>query len=256
MRKTRLVLVFAALSALLVIVPTGAQMQPKSIALLVTSKPKTGAGPQYEAARKRHNEWHRKHNDTWTFFTWQILSGDRTGQYVFATFGHDWKEFDERAELEAADLADAQATMGPTTESTTVSYYARRADLSLTPPGGTPPPYSTVTTFLLKPEGVVEVTDVIKKINEAIKKSNWPAKPSGWYQLINGGEGPTLVLATGRTNWADFQPPEKDFAAMLAEVYGKEESQALLNSFNKDLRAIRSEIFRYRPDLSYIPASK
>jgi hypothetical protein len=113
-----------------------------------------------------------------------------------------------------------------------------------------------VVTFSLKPGQSPQVIDAIKEVNAAIQKSHWPAKPAGWYQLLNGGEGPVLVLASARNNWAEFQPPEKDLGSMLAGVYGKDGAQALFDKFYKNLRTVRTEIFRYRPDLSYLPAQR
>ncbi len=61
---------------------------------------------------------------------------------------------------------------------------------------------------MLKPEGINDFIDGVKKVNDRIKKTNFPqAGPSRWYQLVNGGESPHFVLVGDRANWASFQPP-------------------------------------------------
>ena len=243
---------------LLSAVPIRAQVQPKTVGEVLSLAAKPGTAPDFEAGIKRHMQWHRQQNDTWGWIVWEIVSGERMGQYVVGSFGHDWKDFDDRESFEKEDMANAMSSFGPYIQSFNGGFYAVRPDLSLTPPspGGQPSAMATVTTVLLKPGSSLESEEAIKEINAAIKKSNWPAKPSAWYQLLNGGEGPTLVMVTAREKWADFQPPEKEFGQMLGESYGKMGAENLLQKFYGNVRSARSEIIRFRPDLSYIPAAK
>ena len=257
MKKGLCVLVFSC-ALWLGAVPVLGQVQPKTVGevLFVTAKPVSAA--DFEAGIKRHMQWHRQQNDTWAWIVWVVVSGERMGQYVVGSFGHDWKDFDDRASFEKEDMANAMSLIGPYMQSVTSSFYAVRPDLSLNrpTPGGQPSAMSTVTTVLLKPGSSVESEEAIKEINAAIKKSDWPAKPSAWYQLLNGGEGPTMVMVTAREKWADFQPPEKEFGQMLGESYGKMGAENLFHKFYGNIRSARSEIIMFRPDLSYIPAAK
>jgi hypothetical protein len=257
MKKGLSVLVFSCV-LLLGVVPALAQTQPKTVAevYFVTAKP--GATADFEAAAKRHMQWHRQQNDTWTWLAWQVVDGDQIDQYVVGTFGHDWKDFDDKAKFEEEDDANAMSVIGPYIQSLSSSFYALRPDLSLTrpTPGSQPPAYSSVTRVLLKPGGTMAAEEAIKEVNAAIKKSNWPAKPSAWYELLNGGEGPTLVIVGAREKWADFQPPEKEFGEMLGETYGKMGAENLFHKFYGSVRTFHSQIIKFRPDLSYMPAAK
>ena len=243
MKKGFCVLVFSC-ALLLGVVPALAQVQPKTVAEVLFVAPKPGSTADFEAATKRHMQWHRQQNDTWAWIVWEEVNGERMGQYVVGTFGHDWKDFDDRANFEKEDVANAMSLIGPYIQSLSGSFYAVRPDLSLTPPspGGQPSAMATVTTVLLKPGSSSESEEAIKEVNAAIKKSNWPAKPSAWYQLLNGGEGPTLVMVTSREKWADFQPPEKELGQMLGESYGKMGAENLFHKFYGNVRSIRSEI--------------
>jgi hypothetical protein len=224
------------------------------VAIINTHTPKPGSGGKYEAARQKHMAWHKAQKDPWTWNTWEIVSGENSGTYYTASFGHAWKDFDTQEKFEKADTADFDKGIGPTLQRSFTSYYVRRADLSLTAPSATPPSaYSVLTFFLLKPEGVNDFLDTVKKINEGIKKTNYRQQgPSSWYQLLNGGEGPLYVLASGRDNWAAFAPNEKTLDQMMEEAYGKEQGAAILAKGRNAIRSNRTETIKYRPDLSYV----
>ena len=54
------------------------------------TKPKAGMTQQFEAGRKKHNDFHRSQKDTFTWNTWAIATGDNTGNYFTSTSGHAW----------------------------------------------------------------------------------------------------------------------------------------------------------------------
>ena len=222
------------------------------------NKIKPGMTRQYEEGRKKHMNWHRQQNDAWSWYTWEILTGENTGSYVVGTFGHQWSELDGRAKFEATDTADAMAHMGPAMESEMQSYYRFRADLSPSTPPPQPAPLATVTHFLLNPDGLNDFIESAKKVTEGIKKTNYPMSgASRWYQLVNGGPSPHLVLVGDRANWAAFEPAtQKTLDAMMEEAYGREQGAAILSTLRKAIRSISTETIRYRADLSYVAESK
>jgi hypothetical protein len=246
-------LAVAVLLALTFAVPAVAQ-STSDLSIINTHTPKPGSGEKYEAARKKHMAWHKAQKDLWTWYTWEIVSGEGNGSYYTASFGHAWKDFDAQEKFEKADNADFDKGIGPTLGRSFTSYYVRRADLSLSPPTTTPPSaYSVLTFFLLKPEGVNDFLETVKKINDGIKKTNYRQQgPSAWYQLVNGGEGPMYILAGGRENWAAFAPNEKTLDQMMEEAYGKEQGAAILAKGRNAIRSSRTETIKYRPELSYV----
>jgi hypothetical protein len=252
------VLVFLSLLALAVALPAGAQMPAKSLNRIIVVKTKPSMSAQWEEGLKKLNDWARQHKLPLTNHCWSIVSGPRTGQYVVASPGHDWKDFDAAEKVGQGVVEQIQADLEPYTESHLTSYWLYQEDLSghAFDTSQSPPAFVEVTTYFLKPGGGQGVTDAIKAANAAIQKSHWPGKPSGWYSLVNGGGGPQLAHVIGHENWADFQPPEKNFFEMLNDVYGKEGAAALGKKFFTGLRSWRSEIWRSRPDLSYTPASQ
>jgi hypothetical protein len=222
------------------------------------NKVKPGMTRQYEEGRKKHMMWHHKQNDAWSWHTWEIVTGENTGSYVVGTFGHNWKDLDERTKFEAEDSADAINHMGSSLEAETQSYYRFRADLSMATATPQPAPLAAVTHFMLTPDGLNDFVESAKKITEGIKKTNYPMSGANrWYQLLNGGESPHLVLVGDRANWAAFEPAtEKTLDAMMGEAYGKEQGAAILSTLRKAIRRVSTETVRYRPDLSYVAEAK
>ena len=217
-------------------------------------KPKPGAVAQLEQARQRHFQFHKQHNDTWTWNTWEIMTGENAGTYVTSTCGHTWKDFDDwEQKMGKADRDDAMASMGPFEASNTNSFDVYRSDLSLAPANRPPAPMSAVTVYVLHPFATDSFTAAVTKIKAALEKQpNWP-KNSGWLQLVNGGEGPVFVVLGDRQSMADFAPLQKSVAEVVAETYGKEEADAIYKTMRDSTAHLYTEAALYRPDLSYVP---
>lgn len=242
----------AIVSLLLLALPLATQEQPGTVARVFFVKPKAGMVQQFEEALKRHQNWHRQQNDTWDWDTWQIESGERFGQYVIGTFGHSWEDFDAKAEFAVADRADALANHGQFAESVNSGFYLFRADVSRPPEGEWPDALAWVVYVHLNIGREAEFNYQMKRVTEAINKTSWPRRYL-WFELISGGEHPTLVRVHLYSNWAGFKPPEKSFPAMLEEAYGRQGAEAHLDLDRKAVHCVRTEIMRYRPDLSYFP---
>lgn len=219
------------------------------------SMPKADQVQQFEAGRKKHNQFHRSQNDSFAWNTFQVETGDYTGRYVTSTCGHSWKDFDVwENKMGKADAADAAQNFGSYLVSATNGFYLYRADMSLAPPNQPPAPRTAVTIYLLKPGATTDFIATVKKINDALsKQSDWP-KTSGWLQLQNGGESPTFVLVNARQNWADFKPLPKSVRDVLVETYGEDTANQILKTLGDSTDHIWTEEALYRPDLSYVPA--
>jgi hypothetical protein len=253
MRRTKTFL--ASVGGLLLAATLAAQEQA-TVARIYTMQPKPGMTTQFEQGLKRHNTFHQKQNDSFAWFTWQVETGDRTGTYIRGTFGHRWKDFDDWSRMEAADTADGAINLDPSTApGGTSSFYLMRTDLSRPEDGPTPSPMAHLIHWLVKPASEAEFNANEKKIYDAIVKTSWPQKYA-IYELLNGGEGATFVLSIPLKSWAGMQGPELPFPAMLEKAYGKVEAERLMAANAATLRAPeRSEVIRYRADLSYLPAA-
>lgn len=254
MRKSAMLL--SAVVVLLLALPALAQEKPGNVGRVFVFQPKPGMAQQYEEGRKRHMDWHRKQNDTWTWETWQVETGEAVGAYLTITFGHNWKDFDEwEAKLGKADAADAAANLSPYIAGESNGLWIYRAEVSRPPEGQGPSKMAEVIHFTVKLDAEAEFNYLMRKFHEAIGKTNWPAHYL-WYALANGGEHPHYVLVLPRNSWAEMAPQEVSFGAMLEKAYGRQEAESLLGSLGKSVRREWSETIIHRPDLSYRPAAK
>ena len=67
----------------------------------------------FEAGLVVYNAFHVAQKDPLALHTWQIISGERTGQYVRASFGHTWADFDAEEKMALADDADLAVHLTP-----------------------------------------------------------------------------------------------------------------------------------------------
>ena len=229
-----------------------AQSGPDKVCEINITTPKPGSAKQFEEARKKHNEFHKAEKDKNSILLWSITAGRATGSYLTAVCGMTWKEMDGREAFDKRDEADRQATMAQVYAANQQSYYVFRSDLSTGTEGGTPTKMMTAVDYFVKPGGLLQFTEAIKRINAAIKQTNYPAKPSRWYQLSVGGEGPRFVVVTDRASWADMQGPEQSMVDMLKQAYGSDDKT--LQSLRDAVDHTESQMMTYRPDLSYMPA--
>jgi len=229
-----------------------AQSNADKVCEVNVTVPKPGAAKQFEEARKKHNEFHKAEKDKNAIWIWSISAGPATGNYLTATCGMTWKEMDGTDAFDQRDLADRQKTLTPTIATNQAGYYIFRTDLSTGTEGATPAKMMTAVDFFVKPSGLAQFTDAIKRINAAIKQTQYPAKPSRWYQLAVGGEGPRFVLVTDRNSWADMQGPEQSLADMLKQAYGNDDKT--LQNLRDATDHTVSQLMDYRADLSYVPA--
>jgi hypothetical protein len=251
MRKARLL--FTLAFVLLLALPLLAQEKPGTVGVVFIVKPKAGMRQQFEQANKRHMEWHRQQKDTWAVSVWEIISGDRIGQYGYASFGHHWKDFDSHAKFDEADTADYLANVAQYVEPVAARYYISHPEMSFPMEGEAT--LAEVVEYHLNVAGESDFLMAVRKVHEAIQKSNYPV----YYnvnELYNGGEHPTYVFVFPHKNWADFEPPEQTFRAMLEKAYGRDEADSILKLWDKSVRGVRSQIIAFRPDLSYSPPAQ
>jgi hypothetical protein len=206
---------------------------------------------QYEEGRSKHMAWHKSQNDSWSWATWEVVTGEDTGSYLVSTCGHPWKDFDSREKFNVADSANANSTMGASMAAETMSYYTLRPELSAAYKPGTPPPYLSVIFFHLKPEGVTDFRNAVKQVNEAYTKTNTPRSTSYWYTLANGGRGPEMVLVQERNSMGEMAgTTPKTLDEIMKDAYG-DEGATILGTLRKAYYGTESQLLHYRPDLSY-----
>ena len=228
-----------------------AQGGPDKVCEINVVRAKAGNSKALEDARKKHNEFHKAEKDKQAILIWDVVTGPSQGGYLSAECGMGWKDLDREA-FDQRDAADRAKTLDPMVGEQHTSYWIFRQDLSTATETTSPTKMMTVVHYFVKPSGLVQFNESIKRINAAIAQTKYPSKPSRWYALANGGEGPHFVAVTDRGSFADMQGPEQSMIDMLKQAYGNDDKT--LQTLREAVDHTMSEMMNYRADLSYIPA--
>jgi len=225
---------------------------PGEIARMTYWEAKAGMEGEFEEGLKQHNEFHVQQKDPNALYTWQIITGKYAGTYARGSFGNHWADLDLPEEFEKADEADSAETLDPYIGSANPVIYHYLADWSR--PSATPGPkaLTRVIHFHVKNGMQGKFSGAIDKIHKAIGETDWPSNYD-WWEVVDGGDIPTYVLALPRDNWAGFEPADPSMSEMLAGVYGAEGVQEIFAAF-ESVDEEHSATYAYRADLSYVPA--
>ncbi len=245
---------------LLVVLPSAAQKIPPAvdrsyqfILQIYLVKPRTGMAQKFEEALKQHMAWLRQQHETWSWTTWQMLSGEHFGEYAISSFNHRWKDFDAHAEFSEAERTHWEATVAPYTEKITCMFYKERPELSYDKPQNPPPMYQGLKFVHVKLPDTTEFTRAVKKMQEALEKTNVVGE-SLWYQMIRGAEHPLYLWLIPMKSLDELEPPPgKSVPELVLQYYGEKEGMPILEAMEKTVQVYNSEISRARPQLSYTP---
>jgi hypothetical protein len=210
-----------------------------------------GHEADFEAGLAAHNQLHADQNDPNALLTWRIVTGKRNGQYLRASFGHEWADFDRESAMAEADQADSAKNIDP--------YVAKREPVfglampQLSNPGGPSAGVNRVIYFHVHSGKQQQFEGVIAKIHAALSKveGGWPAYH--WYEMLTGSL-PTYVVALPRANWAGFAPGETPFGEAIAAEYGADGAKKIFEALGDAVEHEYSYISVFRADLSYLPA--
>lgn len=225
-----------AASLLLLSAQASAQQVPAGpFARMVVIQPKPGQGAAFEQGYQRHLEWHRKVADRWTWHGWSFVLGERLGLFMDGTFGHAAANFDAAVQP-AADAADNAVNVTPYADFLSHGVFRRLEGASVGPALPDSSAFLAMSTYTVAPG------DVIAFERQLTARATRPAGQGGaerytWYRLQIGGEGAQYVLMRAAPNFAA--------AAELPDV--------LPIGTGPMLRGVRTELLRYRADMSYIP---
>lgn len=244
------IMLFAACAALFA-------QEKGTLASIEFQKVKHQNVPQYEAGRKQKAAWHKQQNDPLPLFVWETLSGDNTGSFIVGHFEQHWADYDKPAVTDEADVAEFEKVIGTYVESVVLRYYdyMPKVSNSLDTSSGMPAKFSEILTFHVRSGKESDFRSALMRAHDAAVKTKWPVD-YGWYELASGGDGGTFVLVVPHKNWADFddKPDVKPFRDMIKDAFGQSEADSVEDRFDRSIESSTSEIIKFRPDLSYLPA--
>ncbi len=234
--------------------PVNAQDEPGTIGRGFTVQVKVGHNAQFEEGVKQHMAWHGQQGDPWRWNTFVIQSGERLGQYFVGSGGHHWADFDALPVDEAADGADWVANIGDHIEWEGSDFSRFMPNASRPPADPEPMPLAEVLTYRIKQGHGPAFRHVLRRFTEAAEEIDWPNRYV-WLQGLTGGPAGTYILILPLANWAALAPRSgvKSLREVMDDVLGVTEADSLRETLNAAVDSIQSEVWQYRPDLSYIP---
>lgn len=197
-------------------------------ARIVTLQPKPGQADAFATGYQRHLGWHRDNRDTWTWYGWTFVLGDRLGQFMDGTFGHALQDFDH-AVAPAADAADNAVNVTPHADFRSHGIFMRIEAASRGAPVPDTSPFLALDTYEVWPgqEAAFERAITTQAATGKGRQS--------WYRLRIGGPATQYLLMRPVTSFAA--------AGALPDV-------VLPSGL---VQQARSELLRFQVEMSYVP---
>lgn len=214
---------------------------PGSYARVVILQPHPGEREEFEAGYARHIEWHRAHNDPWTWYGWTFVLGDRLDLFMDGTFGHSPEDFDSSVDP-AGDRADNALNVTPYADFISHGMYEHLEELSR----GTALPdtsaYLSLTTYRVLPGQGPAFEAAIAAHGRRSGQSDRFA----WFRLQMGGAPQYLLMRPVATFGA---------AALVPDFFGASGVQGgpEAPSIDELVESIRNELLGYHSEFSYLP---
>ena len=182
---------------------------------------------------------------------WLSLTGPRT--WALARYYKTWAELDAGADPKmkvlAAELTQINIRITDCIESSHRVIEEVNPDLSL-PESGSIPKMIRVLVTQVRADKVPDYLALVKSdILPAVKKSG--AKDYTIAQGRFGESGSTITSVLGFNAWAEF-----DQGLGVEKGIGKEGLAALLAKLRPLIATSQYDIYRFEPELSYLPAAK
>ena len=249
-RRSSIVIVLLALFETASII-TWAQQPGGVVARIIVMKPKDGMQKQFEDGYKRHLEWHRRNNDSWSWYGWQIVEGRRVGYFMDGSFGHLWQDFD-RPVSPAEDSHDVEVNVLPYAELLALSHYKMREDLSnqKTLEERKPSRLLKVEHYTVRPGHERDFETVLRALQ---KKPSLKLRQT-WYQLTGGGAQSTYLRFVPLDKPSDLET-QRSISSLIEENFPGPDGNRLLGLFQAAVLGVETETLLYRADLSYFPMS-
>jgi hypothetical protein len=235
-------------------VPAGAQEEKAEqgkLNIVYFFKVKPAYMIQFESALKEHLVMMKKAGDTWTWNTWQIVTGDRYGEYVINSPYHTWEDLDADAAFHQKRIMFFRLNVIPFVESMSreICEFTEYCNIPEDPEQWN---LMEIGYIWIKEGHIEDFQKVIKKAHEALEAGGKPFYYI-WSVQRSGGYGTRFSLINPHKNWAEFATPEKTVYQYMVEAFGEEETQKLGGLWIKSVMKTMDAAVQFRPDLSYMP---
>jgi hypothetical protein len=210
------------------------------------------AKAQYEAVRKQVQKWYRDQDYPLPVYVWEVLSGERTGQYLVAVSVKDWEVFDSTPVPAVTGNISPMNRLEGVAAGVHTFFMDHLSEVSRDADSKTPAAMTVLRYYKIAYGKWGDFYNLLRKFKEAADEGEWPVH-SSWFSVNNGMQEPLFVEAVPKANWAALSPPRKAPLQLAMDLFGPEETISMTNLMGQVIEEEVSEILRYRADLSYIP---
>jgi hypothetical protein len=217
---------------------TDAAQGNASLAFLYAYEIDPGEDGAFFEGYKRHLDWHAQHGDSLSWLGWTVDTGNGLNLFVNGVFGVSGAAMDQRVEPDA-DGADAARNIAPHARAVYRHTYRVRRDLSRSArlEANRPAAMQHVAWITPSPGAGKALEDALRSLRDTgIALADYTV-----YERLAGGTLPGLLLVVQYESWAEVAATDANPVLVL---------QGLAGSSISD---VASEIWGFRPDLTYIP---
>jgi len=208
---------------------------------------KSGQSAKLEKGLKDHTDRFHQTLDH-AVNTWQVVAGDRTGQFVRTTYPQGWADFDAYQDL-PGDPSHWERSVSPHLEGTAGNVFWKfDAELSYNPPQS-PPKMIAFWKVQYKAGAWKKHRDALLKVRQAQKENNSKSRLMVYSKAI-GGEGRMYAMGLALDSWADLNPEDMSLFEMLEASFGAGAGQEVLQARSEAVEKYESEVLLFRADLS------
>ncbi len=226
--------------------PVGAQQQPRTIQRIAFYRLKPDRVSDFVAAVKEYAEVEKKAGAKHDYTTWASLTGDR--EFGRVDLYSKFAELDAAADPSApgaGDRARLVAKINDCTESTR-TVITRIDPETLIGGSGYPPMVSV--TWVTAQAGKARDFAAFAKSDTLPLHKKAGTKFFFVAQVVLGGPSSEFEIVSGMPNWAALDGPS------LLMSMGQEAYDRFRTKRNELMVNRREEVYRFRADLSYLPA--
>ncbi len=240
-RRTGLTPAGLCLAVLVVLTPAPIHGQGVG-GMFFSYRPHQGERPSFDEGYRAHLQWHRARRDSLPWYGWDVIAGQRLGEFVDGTFGISFEALDRRVDP-AADAAHAARSFADHARAT--GRWAVRARLDLSTAGPleareVPPPLAQVVTYTVAPEAEADFKAALATVKRDAPGAG--LLPYTVYTSSVGTADGQVTVMVWRPSLASLDDPATDPARAIR--------RALAGS--SDVRA-HSELWLLRSDLTLLP---
>lgn len=214
-----------------------AQAQQNNLAHVSIWLPKPGYESNFENGYKQHLKFHAANKDQKEWYGWYVISGDRTGYFIDATFGHTWKNFDHSIDP-AGDKADNVLHTEP------FATFVKGYKLAFVPELSTADSTALHSNFLRIVTIVTEDMETAKSIFEKLRSKYVLNRQIPGYRVYKITDG-------GNLNEWQILIGHPDFNSFFADENLRDDLGAIERSMKvRTIQSVHVETLRYRKYMS------